>query len=207
MDEISLALNPPKFVKRRRPPIRLYRSDARVWPLATINGREPVILESEEKLRGIELAYPRVDASDAIANCPIGTPNGTATHIMPAMTRAMTIADGVISFAGRLGDAYAMIIDHGNGWASHYGNLDSICAIRTDLHRPHEQYVRAGDVIGYVGRLEGKKMKRLYFELWQADRSRIFVPIDPRPHLKDWKLVHTYDHFTPAPPVAQQKAA
>jgi hypothetical protein len=26
MDDISLALNPPKFVKHRRPPIRLYRS-------------------------------------------------------------------------------------------------------------------------------------------------------------------------------------
>jgi hypothetical protein len=35
-----------------------------------------------------------------------------------------------------------------NGWASHYANLQSVVAIRTDLYRPRAQYVRAGDTIG-----------------------------------------------------------
>ncbi len=100
MDDISLALNPPKFVKFRRPPIRLSQSAARVWPLAAINGRAPVVLEDRcADLRGVDLAYPRTDASDAIASCPIGTPNGTLTHLMPPMTAALAIDGGEITFA------------------------------------------------------------------------------------------------------------
>ncbi|MFN0251105.1 MAG: hypothetical protein ACKV2T_29795 [Kofleriaceae bacterium] len=67
---------------------------------------------------------------DTISSCPIGSPNGTATHILPAMTAALAI-DGEILFAGRLGHGFGMIIDHGNGWASHYANLQAIAAIRT----------------------------------------------------------------------------
>jgi hypothetical protein len=49
--------------------------------------------------------------------------------------------------------------------------------------------------------------KRLYLELWERDRSRMFVPVDPRPHLAKWQLKRSYDHFTPAPPTAQKEAA
>ena len=42
MDDISLALTPPKFVKFRRPPIRLSQSAARDCPLAAIYRRAPV---------------------------------------------------------------------------------------------------------------------------------------------------------------------
>jgi hypothetical protein len=208
MDDISLALNPPRFVKRRKPPIRMHRSPSRVWPLAALNGREPVVLDPPNaKQRGIELAYPRVDPTDAIANCPIGTPNGTATHIMPAMTAVLSVDDGVVTFAGRLGDAYAVTVDHESGWATHYANLETLALVRTDLYNPREQQVRAGRVIGYVGAQSAGTFKRLYFELWESDRSRVFVPVDPRRHLADWKLVQNYDHFTPAPPSAQKEAA
>jgi hypothetical protein len=207
MDDISLALNPPRFVKHRKPPIRP-SSNSPVWPLAAINGREPVVLDAPEpKQRGIELAYARADADDARTTCPANTPNGTATHILPTMTPALAIGDGVITFAGRLGHGLGIIIDHGNGWASHYANLDALVAIRTDLYRPREQHVRAGDAIGYVGAPALGAFKRLYFELWESDRSRRFVPVDPRAHLADWKLVEHYDHFTPAPPTAQKQAA
>jgi hypothetical protein len=206
MDDISLALNPPRFVKFRKPPIHLSRSPSRVWPLAAINGRAPVVFDGASK-RGIELAYPRVDDADAIGNCPIDTQYGTATHIMPAMTAVLSVDDGIVTFAGRLGDAYAVIVDHGNGWASHYANLEAIVAIRTDLHRPKPQYVRAGYVIGYVGAPAPGAFKRLYFELWQLDRARHFNPVDPREHLAKWQLKRQYDHFTPAPPAAQKEAA
>lgn len=208
MDDISLALNPPKFVKHRRPPIRLSQSVARVWPLAAINGRAPVVLEDRcADLRGVDLAYPRTDASDATASCPIGTPNGTLTHLMPPMTAALAIDGGEITFAGRLGHGFGIIINHGNGWASHYANLKSIVAIRTDLYRPRAQYVRAGDTIGYVGARDADAFKCLHFELWELDRNRHFVPVDPRPHLATWKLLEHYDAFTPAPPTARSEAA
>ncbi|MGE0403404.1 MAG: peptidoglycan DD-metalloendopeptidase family protein [Kofleriaceae bacterium] len=208
MDDISLALNPPRFAKVRRPPIRISHSTTRVWPLAAINARAPVVLDERcAELRGIDLAYPRIDPADAISSCPIDTPNGTATHLMPAMTSALAIDDGEIMFAGRLGHGFGLIIHHGNGWASHYANLQAVVAIRTDLYRPRPQYVRAGDTIGYVGAPEPDAFKRLHFELWERDRSRVFVPVDPRPHLATWKLVDHYDAFTPARPTVQVEAA
>ncbi len=207
-DDISLALNPPRLVKRRRKPIRLARSPARVWPLAAINGRAPVVLDpAGPSQRGVELAYPRTAHDDAILSCPISSPNGTATHILPAMTAALAIDDGEIIFAGRLGHAFGMIIDHGNGWASHYANLQAIAAIRTDLYRPRDQRVRAGDVIGYVGAPAPDAFKRLYFELWECDRDRRYVPVDPRAHLSGWKPLEHNDAFTPAPPTARTEAA
>ena len=122
-----------------------------MWPLAAINRRAPVVLDDRcAELRGVDLAYPRLDPSDAVASCPIDTPYRTATHLMPAMTSALAIDDGEITFAGRLGHGFGLI--HGNGWASHYANLQAVVAIRTDLYRPRAQYVRAGDTIGYGGR-------------------------------------------------------
>lgn len=207
-DDISLALNPPRFVKRRRKAIRLARSPSRVWPLAAINGRAPVVLDpGGPGQRGVELAYPRMAPDDAIASCPISSPNGTATHILPAMTAALAIDDGVITFAGRLGHGFGMIIDHGNGSASHYANLVTVAAIRTDLYRPRDQHVRAGDVIGYVGAPAPDAFKLLYFELWESDRDRRFVPVDPRAHLSGWKPIEHHDAFTPAPPIARTEAA
>lgn len=208
MDDISLALNPPRFVKQRRPRVHLPDPSARVRPLASINGRAPVELDARPgDRRGIDLAYPRIDPTDAIASCPIDTPYGTATHLMPAMTPALAIDGGEIIFAGRLGHGFGLIINHGNGWASHYANLQTVVAIRTDLYRPPAQYVRAGDTIGYVGESAPGAFKQLHFELWERDRERHFVPVDPRPHLATWKLVEHRDAFTPAPPIAKREAA
>ena len=208
MDDISLALNPPRFVKIRRPPIRISDSTSCVWPLAAINGGAPVVLDHRHAdLRGVDLAYPRTDATDAIASCPIGTPYGTVSHLMPAMTPALAIDGGEITFAGRLGHGFGIIINHGNGWASHYANLQAVVAIRTDLYRPRAQYVRAGDAIGYVGAREPDAFKCLHFELWERDRERVFVPVDPRPHLAAWMLRQHHDAFTPAPPMARSAAA
>ncbi len=210
MDEISLALNPPRFVKSRskRRSIRIAPNTTPVWPLAALNGREPVVLDPiDNKPRGFELAYPRVDSADVAAQCPPGTPNGTDTHVMPQMTSALAVDGGEIVYAGRNGHGYGIIINHNNGWASYYANLDAIVAVRTDLYRPREQHVRAGDVIGYVGAPTPGEFKRLYFELWQADRTRHFIPVDPRPRFAEWKLLRHYDQFTPAPPTAQKEAA
>jgi len=179
-----------------------------VWPLASINGRAPIVLDHHcADLRGVDLAYPRTDTTDAIAGCPIGTPYGTVSHLMPAMTPALAIDGGEITFAGRLGHGFGIILNHGNGWASHYANLQAVVAIRTDLYRPRAQYVRAGDTIGYVGSREPNAFKSVYFELWQRDLERVFVPTDPRPHLAEWKLVEHFDAATPAPPRAKAEAA
>jgi hypothetical protein len=178
-----------------------------VWPLAAVNGREPAILPADRKQPGIELAYARTSPTDALEACPSGTKGGSASHFMPQHAAVLSFHDGVITFAGRLGDAYALIIDHGNGRASHYRNLKSLACVRTDLYNPREQYVHAGKTLGYLGAQTPGEFMPLYFELWQADRSRHFVPIDPRPALGDCTLIQHYDRFTPAPPAAQKEAA
>lgn len=207
MDDIALALNPPRF-SNGSPTNVVACSPSRVWPLPAINGRVPSVLDARRAdLRGVDLAYPRFGVTDAVASCPIGTQNGTTTHLMPAMTAALAIDAGEITFAGRLGHGFGLIINHGNGWASHYANLQAIIAIRTDLYRPSAQYVRAGDAIGYVGAPAPDAFKCLHFELWQRDRDHRFVPVDPRPHLRTWTLRQHYDAFTPAPMVARTEAA
>lgn len=178
-----------------------------MWPLAAINGRAPVVLEARTNVRGVSLAYPRLDLEDAIESCPIGSPNGTDTHLLPPMTAALAIDSGEITFAGRLGSGFGMIINHGNGWASHYASLDALVAIRTDLYRPRAQFVRAGNPIGYVGAPETGAFNQLHFELWERDLDRHFVPVDPRPHLACWKLLEYYDAFTPAPSKSRSEAA
>ncbi|MBV8758632.1 MAG: M23 family metallopeptidase [Deltaproteobacteria bacterium] len=208
MDEISLALNPPHFIKSRRGkrPIQIARSASPVWPLPAVNEREPVILPSNDNRPGIELAYARTTADDALDAFPAGSESGTTTHFTPQMTTVHSFHDGVITFAGRLGQAYGVIINHGNGWATHYANLKAVCAIRTDLYSPEEQCVRAGDVIGYVGAPAKGDFKRLYFELWEADSHKHFIPVDPRPQLASSRLLRHYDRFTPAPSQAQKAA-
>src|SRR5579883_803561 len=168
MDAISMDLNPPRFVRRHKPLINLHRSPSRVWPLAVLNGREPVILGTAvsrhfDDHEGVELAYPRADEDDATKTCPINSPNGTAEHIMPPFTPALAVDDGSIIWAGTLGHGYSVTIYHGGGWASHYANLQSLCVIRTDLYRPREQRVRAGDSIGIVGGPRLDQFRRLYF--------------------------------------------
>jgi len=209
MDDISLALNPPRFAKSRsrKSSIPVARSSQAVWPLAALNEREPVVVATGGRHDGIELAYARVYADDAIESCPPGSPNGTHTHLMPHMTAGLSFDDGEIMFAGRHGHGYGIIINHNNGWASYYANLEAIAAIRTDVYRPRTQHVRAGDVIGYVGAPSPGAFKRLYFELWQLDRSHEFVPVDPRVRLAESKILRHYDPFTPAPPTSQAEAA
>ena len=207
MDEISLALNPPRFIKERRTkrPIRTSRSSSPVWPLPALNGREPVIIDTKQP--GIELAYARVTEDDCRKECPPGTAYGTATHFMPPLAAVLSFDDGVITFAGRLGKSFGMIINHGNGWATHYRNLKSLACIRTDLYNPREQYVHAGKTIGYAGSPEPGEFRRVYFELWRADRDKRFIPVDPRERLATSVRVKHFDSSIAAAPVAQKEAA
>ena len=203
MDEISRAQQLPSSLTSRKTTRLRERSPSRVWPLAALNGRAPVILNpGASDTRGIELAYERQHPTDFIESAAPGTEHGTATHFTPPMTPALSIDDGVIMYAGRYGYGFGIIVNHLNGWASHYSNLSALCAVRTDLHRPSEQRVRAGDVIGYVGAPTSGAFKRLYFELWESNHAHHFVPVDPRERLKDWRLAHHTDHSTPLIPEA-----
>ena len=85
--------------------------------------------------------------------------------------------------------------------------MKSLACIRTDLYNPRDQYVYAGKTIGYVGAPEPGEFRRVYFELWRADRDRRFIPVDPRERLATSVLVKHADASITAVPVAQREAA
>lgn len=91
---------------------------------------------------------------------PIGTP--------------VTAADnGRITFAGvKTGYGNCMIIDHGNGYETVYGHLDTLVASEGDI-------VEKKELIAYSGNTGRSTGPHLHFEIRKHGE-----PIDPRPFLQ-----------------------
>ncbi len=93
-----------------------------------------------------------------------------------AGTAVKAAADGVVAKAEKdpnLG--YVIVLDHGNGWKSTYGNLSSVDNVYLG------QLVAGGDVIGTVGDsspIEYAEAAHLHFELSRDDKT-----VDPTQYL------------------------
>ena len=161
-----------------------------VWPLPMLNGRAPVVLTANPKSPGIELAYQRGTLFELLTAYPAGTPNGTTRHFMPNMMPAFAVRDGVITYAGKISYAYTVVVDHLNGWATYYSNLDFIFATPSSDKklRRAEARVKAGDVLGYVGAAAPDAFKCLHFQLWKRDDNH-FAPVDATPEMAQWSYV------------------
>ena len=96
-------------------------------------GREAVVADGDALVPGLDLAYERTDADDLVTAYPIDSENGSAKHFMPNLVPAFAVSDGVISYAGKQPHGYAIIIDHRNGWASYYANLEHMFATVTNI--------------------------------------------------------------------------
>lgn len=87
--------------------------------------------------------------------------------------RVNAAAAGTILFAGdeptRFGKL--VVLDHGNGWHTAYGNLSKVTVKKGDS-------VRAGQRIGRVGHTGDATRPQLHFEVRRGDR-----PVDPAPLL------------------------
>lgn len=139
-------------------------SPSPVAPLPALNGCAPIAVPSRCKSSGIDLAYE---------------------HEMPAFVPAFAVSNGVIAYAGKEPQGgYAMIVDHGNGWATYYANLEHMFARSTSTWaRARAERVKAGDVLGYVGAPSSGAPRSLHFQLWKrADEDR-FEPVDVLSHL------------------------
>lgn len=180
-----------------------------VWPMPALNGRAPVVIPSNPKSPGIDLAYQRANVHDLMATYPVGTPNGTARHFMPNMMPAFAVRDGVIMYAGKQAHGHAVVVDHRNGWATYYANLEFMFAIPTSQEpRRALARVKAGDVLGYVGAPAPGAFKCLHFELWKRDEESHFNAIDPSNEMSSWLVLPWSDaRLTPVEADAADKAA
>ncbi|HLL23854.1 MAG TPA: M23 family metallopeptidase [Kofleriaceae bacterium] len=176
-----------------------------VWPLPGLNGRSPVVLDGNPKSPGVELAYRRENESDLLTIYPAGGANGSNTHFMPNLIPAYAVRDGEIIYAGK----HAIVVDHRNGWATYYANLEHVFAMPTDERpRRRPEHVKAGDVLGYIGSSAAGMLKCLHFELWKRDEEMHFNPIDPSAEMRSWLVLPwTDDRLTPTESATQKRAA
>ena len=86
-----------------------------------------------------------------------------------AGTRVRTVAAGKVSYAGPLtGFGNAVIVDHGGGYYSLYGRLESV-VVRNGYE------VAEGDPLGFIGETSAPEGAVLHFEIRQGKK-----PLDPR---------------------------
>lgn len=159
-----------------------------VWPVASWNGRPPVISDGFDSPRpggarhgGVDVMFARQpnDAQRA------GTPNGSKHHVMPDDIAVLAAADGVVWSAMKTARGYAVVIDHAPlKVATFYAHLDKLLVTPTS-RGASKQRVPAGHAIGTVGfsPLDPQKLKHLHFELWHGGPANV---VDPARLMREW---------------------
>lgn len=162
-----------------------------VWPVASWNGRAPVISDGFNSPRpglprhgGVDIMLRR-QAGDTFG---VGTPNGTKLFVMPDEHPVLAASDGVIWSAMKTPHGHAIVIDHGpRKVATFYTHLDKMLVAPT-AKAASKQHVRAGQMIGTVGfsPLDAQKIKHLHFEVWLGGPSN---RIDPSLTMQAWEVL------------------
>ena len=141
-----------------------------VWPLPSLTGSTPIVVPSDPKCAGLELAY--------------------ADILVPDMTPAFAVGDGIITYAGKQLHGYAIVIDHKNGWASYYANLQHMFALPTNRGtRARAERVKTADVIGTIGAAMPEAPRRLHFELWRLGPHGHYEPVDALAIMRGWLVL------------------
>ncbi|MFN0246125.1 MAG: peptidoglycan DD-metalloendopeptidase family protein [Kofleriaceae bacterium] len=155
---------------------------------------------------GLGLAYARMTSSDLVTTYAPNTLNGTATHFMPDRIPVFAARDGEIAHVGGPRGTHCVLVDHVNGWATYYSNLEHVFARTSGLRAPRREPVKAGDVLGYAGAGEGE-FKSLDFELWKRGEEH-FEPVDPEKEMTSWLVLPWLDYrLTPIEPYVSEVAA
>lgn len=137
-----------------------------VWPVASWNGRAPVISDGFNSPRpglprhgGVDIMFRR-QSGDLFAP---KTPNGSKLFVMPDEHPVLAASDGVVWSAMKTPHGNAVVIDHGKGrGATFYTHLDKMLVTPT-AKAASKQHVRAGQMLGTVGfnPLDGERLKHL----------------------------------------------
>jgi len=174
---------------------RSKRTSPPVWPLPSLD-RNPCAIP--RKTQGLDLAYERKHADDLLDLYPPNSSNGSGEHFMPNSVPCFVVADGVIAYAGKQANCYAVIVDHQNGWATYYTNLEHMFAMPTNRGaRARAERVKAGDVLGFVGSALPGTMKCLHFELWKLGDDGHYENVAPLQHMRTWLVLPWSDGINP----------
>ncbi len=166
------------------------------WPLPRWNEYAPAISDgfgsnrtdargNQIKHAGVDIMYRRLNAADQREQYPPRTKHGSTNYFMPDAVPVLAVKDAKVWSAGRTARGYAVVLDHGQPWASFYQHLSEMF-IQPTQRGKSGQHVRAGDVIGHVGAdpLDGEGLMHLHFELWHLGAHE--SAIDPAPLMKTW---------------------
>jgi murein DD-endopeptidase MepM/ murein hydrolase activator NlpD len=144
------------------------------WPLPRLAGESPrIIAHAHDDRRGVDVGYARVAFRELFV--PVYAARG-----------------GTISFAARVTSGYALTIDHGGVWSTHYAHLEQMFVTPTRGRRRRRVRVRAGDVIGYAGR----EPSHIRFELWKWSSKDGYVPAQAARVMHEWLVL---PQFTSGP--------
>lgn len=143
------------------------------WPLPRLCGETPrIIAHANDGRSGVDLGYLRVAFPELFV--PV-----------------FAVRGGTVSFAARATTGFAVTIDHGGVWSTHYAHLDRMFVGPTLGRRRRRARVRAGDVIGYAARAPS----HVRFEVWRWTSRDGYLPVSAARVMRDWLVL---PQFTPA---------
>jgi hypothetical protein len=144
------------------------RAHAWVWPLPIIDGRPPEVIDRTP-------SHP--DRRDAVL--------GYEGHeALPRFIPVFAVRDGAVRYAGTTANGLAVSLEHKGGWCTQYSGFEHMFAIPTCC-RHRTQRLRAGDVLGYIGR----NSPEFRFELATLSEEDGYLPIDPSQRMRRWALL------------------
>lgn len=146
------------------------------WPLPRLAGEQPrIISHAHDDRLGVDIGYERLAFTELFV--PVYAVHG-----------------GAISYAARVTSGYAMTIDHGGVWSTHYAHLEQMFVTPTLGRRRRRMRVQAGDVIGYAGRTPN----HVRFELWRWTSRDGFVALRPSRLMQHWSTLPQFDRAAAA---------
>ena len=161
-----------------------------VWPVATWNGRAPVISDGFNSPRagvphhgGVDIMFRRLPADPFKS----GSPNGSKGHVMPDNIAALAASDGVVSSAMKGSRGYSVIVDHAPRKVStFYTHLEKLLVTPT-ARGESKQRVRAGQPLGIIGfdPTDPARLRHLHFEIWRGGPT---AGVDPQPLMASWGM-------------------
>lgn len=133
-----------------------------VWPLPMLGPHNPIVLGPGERWHSIVLGYDR-------------------RVRQPDLVPVLAVGNGEITLAT---DSHVGIHHH-NGFETHYAQLAEVLMTpRTTRARKARQYVRAGDVIGFIA-----AGARLPFEIWRRKEGFAYTTVPAASHIGHWRDV------------------